>query len=172
MKGIEVFIFGLINFSILIATLFIFFKRLSRQFFYARRSQIKKEMTETASLLREAKLKSVNANTLHRKIDEEITLRKNLVKTQCHSECKSIIDEANKRAAHIIDSSHKFEKDERIKARLDMRKALVIEAWNRAEKKLKEKMDNVTSLKITRNGLSEFENLIHGCNFKRSEGSR
>lgn len=160
MKSETVFIFNLINFAILITLLFYFLKKITRQFLYARKLTIKKEAIKAAKTLRQARLHLINSKLSTQKLPDEINVRSKMISKRCEDECEKIINAANGRASHIIETAIKQGQEEKRLALLEIKKKMILSAFTKAKRVVKEKMTSDLQETIIKNGISEIIPLV------------
>ena len=160
MKSTHIFIFGVVNFSLLMAWLFWFVKKNSRQYFYARKMVIRKQMTSSAKMLQEAKQRSSKVRKLLNTLDDDIANRRNALLKNSTEDCSVIIENANLASKMILESIIRQTKEDRRKALLDVRNEILRNAFAQAETTFKEKMTPEMKKQLNEAGFSELPQII------------
>lgn len=131
-KQTEVFVFGILNTFIMVVALFWAFRRLARQFFYARRMCFKREMISSSRLLKEAKARFVRNRSFKEKLPEEIAARMRTIELGIEDECKAITIDAKRQSNRIIENARRQSNDERARILKTLRQRLLNDAIARA----------------------------------------
>lgn len=160
MKEFEVFIFGIVNFAILISLLFWGTRKLARQFFYARRMNIKKDLVDSARLERSAKFRLKNSKKLFENLQSDLAKRRAAAAAVCNEECRAIEDGAKRVAQHLIDGAVKQGRRERERALEAVKQRVMEEAFCGALEFVKAKMNTETGRAIMDKEIDRFENAI------------
>lgn len=160
MKQVEVFVFGIINTFILIAVLLWLFRRLARQFFYARRIWLKKEFISSYGLLKGARQRIAQCLRSKEGLPDEISMRRRAVSSRADAECAAIIGEARRRADRIVDNAQRQAEEERARALAEVRERLLGDAFSRAMNLLPDEMTDDVQKRIVKQGVEEFEGLF------------
>ena len=132
MGEMRTFVFGWMNFAILVGGLLWFLRPAAHQFFYARRTRIRKEMLASVLALRQARERHAKGRQEYEKLPEEIEGRKRAIEGHAEEECRTVEEEAKRRAQHMLDSAARAVKEERAKAHRAVRAQVLSEAFELA----------------------------------------
>lgn len=155
MKPLTIFIFGLINFAILVTALIWGTRRASSQFFYARRSEIKKDMVASAILLKQAKGRLLNLKKLMANLAGDILARHKTAIARATAEHDDIIKGARQKAAGLADAAARQSAEAKREALLDVRSRILKDAFARADAALAKGIPEKTKKDAVERGLKE-----------------
>lgn len=130
-------IFGLINFLILGALLYWLFMPSANQFFYSRRMRIRKQMLDSVMTLRQARGHLNRSRELYEAVPKDIEERREAIARNCDRECGQIIEDANKKAAHMLKAGERRAQEERRRHASLIREHLMRAAFRIAEERIK-----------------------------------
>lgn len=146
---------GVFNFILLIFFLYVFFRPQAKQFFFARRETIRKRVISSAWKLKKAQFHLKETRVLFDSLPDEIKTRAAAVESSSREECDAILDEANERCEHILGNAKKKAEFERADSEKLVRKRLLLDAFRRAELKLKRGMTEETLRATMDRGMAE-----------------
>ncbi len=129
-------IFRLVNFFILAYALLRIMGKALRQFFFARRMRIRKQMVESIMALQVARTKEAKSRRDYEGLPEDISARRSAVAKRTEEECTDIKNGARSKSAHIVDEAARLAAEERAKAVRDAKRDILDEAFALAEKHL------------------------------------
>lgn len=136
MKPIGVFTFSVANFAVLVTALLWVLRPSTIQFFFARRSRIRKEMLTSVMSLRKAR-RQMNINrTSAEQMPQEIVSRRKAIADQCCIECEQLLVDAKRKAEYLIESAERSSREEEKRAQQRVRQAILTKAFVLAEKQL------------------------------------
>lgn len=156
----EQFIFGLINFGLLIAVILWGFRRLAKQFFFARHTLIKKDMVASAHELRNAKTRAIKSRKMMENLKDDISARHQVSSTRCEEENKAIIEDAKRNAAHFIEEAKRQCNEEHRLALVKIREKIISNALQRATEIIKNRFKDKPAQKATDLGIEQFSALL------------
>lgn len=133
MSPITIFIFSLGNFLLLTGTLLWFLRPAMRQFHFARRARIRKEMLSSVVSLRTARARSAASRAAYDDLPKDMAARRASIAAQCHEVCDAIVDEAKRRAEYLQESAQRAAADEQQRAQARIRNAILRQAFKLAE---------------------------------------
>lgn len=165
-KQTEVFVFGILNTFIMVIALFWVFRRLARQFFYARRMWVKREMISSSRLLKEAKARFVRNRSLKEKLPEEIAARRRTIELRIEDECNAITIDAERQSDRIIGNARRQSNDEKARILKTLRQHLLNDAIARALDILSTKATGEVEDHITENGVADLKLSINNAVLK------
>ncbi len=128
--------FGAINFFLFLALLYLMLKPIAREFFYARRERIKRNIAQSAWKLRRAKQHYKEAREEYDNLSNDVSLRKEAIAIDCEKECRSIKKDAEYHCDYLIMEARKVAADDMKESSDMINRKLVREAVRRAMKKL------------------------------------
>ncbi|MFH1830669.1 MAG: hypothetical protein ABH871_07840 [Pseudomonadota bacterium] len=138
MSNLQSLIFGLINFVILVALLRWSLGSAANQFFYSRRMRIRKQMLTSVMLLRQARARAAKSRESYEELPHDITARKETIESNCNKECETILEEAHKKTAHILEVGARQAEEERNRHVLLVRTRLLRAAFKIVDDKINE----------------------------------
>lgn len=155
------FIFGLVNFAILVGASLWGLRKLARQYFYARQTGIKKKIVESTFAMRTAQKKSDTVRGLFKNFAGDLEKRRSTAANVCNSECKAIEENAARAGTYIIEGAKR--QGERAHARelLTVKDKIVEEAFINAVDILKEKLAVDSGREIVKKEMEAFEKNIN-----------
>lgn len=156
----KTFIFGLVNFAILVGVLIWFSKKLARQYFYARQTGIKKKITDSTLAMRSAQKRSAVAHGLVKNFDSDIEKRRATALAICKSECRVIEENTRRAAAYIIDGAKRQGERARARELLNVRNKIIEDAFKNAAQILKGKLAGDMGGTTAKKELEAFEKNI------------
>lgn len=133
MSPTTIFIFSLGNFLLLTGTLLWFLRPAMRQFHFARRARIRKEMLSSVMSLRTARARFSASRAAYDDLPKDMASRRAAIGTQCHEVCDAIVDEAHRRAEYLKASAQRAAAEERQRAQGRIRAAILRQAFRLAE---------------------------------------
>jgi F0F1-type ATP synthase membrane subunit b/b' len=133
---VRLFYFGLLNFGLFAVGLRRLLRHPARQFFFSRRSRIRKELLESVTRLRAGREALDQAQRARQALPEEIERRRHSIASRCHEECDAILEEAKRRAAHLAEEAERCMHDDRARAVRALHDRLFGQAFVQAEKAL------------------------------------
>lgn len=160
MSEFDLFLLGCLNFAALIALLIWGLRRTARQFFYARRATLRKQMVVAAQALREAKGRAAKSRSLFAHLAEDVAYRKDGIAAAAAQRCDQIAEEAKRRAGRILDAAERQMKEEQARALADVRRQMILCAFRRVRDALKGKLDRGSQKKILERGCAELTALF------------
>lgn len=151
-------IFGIINFLILCALLYWLLGSSANHFFYTRREKIRKEMFNSVMILRHARGR-LSKNTEHYEhIPADIKSRKDAISRHCNRECEQIIEDAHKKAEHMLKAGERQAAEERKRHATLLRERLMRAAFRIAEERMRKADSPEMQRKYVEKG---FEDMKH-----------
>lgn len=153
---LTIFIFGILNFSLLLAFLARGLRKLSREFFFSRRMHLSKEVSESKQLFAEAQLAFDRANNSISELAHEIQIRKEAMYSRCKDECNAENDGADKRCEIIINGAKRQAEAWRKGVFKNVRRKILIRAFSITENDIKNLMNASTRTKVIDKRLHEF----------------
>ncbi|HPM40859.1 MAG TPA: ATP synthase F0 subunit B [bacterium] len=155
MSQFEIFIFGCMNFAGLMAIIAWSLRKVVRQFLYARRANLKKQMVVAAHERRQARARLAKAREEADSVSEDIERRRRVMAESCVAECDGIIEEARRQASRIMESAGRQIVEERARAASNVRKRILEKAFARAEEMVRGGMTDAARRDALDAGLSE-----------------
>jgi F0F1-type ATP synthase membrane subunit b/b' len=134
-------IFSAINFLILCALLYWVFGQAANHFFHSRRQRIRKQMLSSVRNLRMARVREAKSRERYEELPHDIAERKDAISRNCDKECKQIIDEAHKKAGHMLKAGERRALEERRKHASLIRERLMRSAFRIAEERISDSMN-------------------------------
>lgn len=159
-KPSTVFIFGLINFAVLLTALIWGTRRTARQFFYARRSEIKREMVASAVLLKQAKARLSKLEKLAATLADDIHARQKAIAIRAAAEHDDIINGASQKARGLIDAASRQSAEARREALLDIKSKILDAAFARAIAILSRGVPEKAKKAAVERGLEEVSTMV------------
>lgn len=150
-------IFRLMNFSILAYALLKIMGKAMRQFFFARRMRIRKQMVESIMALQVARTKEAKSRRDYESLPEDISARRSAITKRTEKECTDIKDGARSKAAHIVDEAVRFAAEERARAAHDVKRGILDEAFALAEKDIVKRAGAKALSAYAERGLNELK---------------
>ena len=129
-------IFRLMNFSILAYVIARVMGKAMRQFFFARRMRISKQMVESVMALKVARSREAKSRMDYDGLPEDISARRSAVARRTEKECVGIKSGARSRAGHIVEEAARLAAEERASVAHDAKRSVLDEAFMLAEKHL------------------------------------
>lgn len=160
MSEFKIFLLGGVNFALLLSALIWGLRRMARQFFYARRDGIRKQMVEAARQLRGTKARACGNRHLMARVEEDIAHRRRLAQASCEKECERIAADAKRRATWIVDGAARQAEEERRRRLADVRRHILASAFVRAEALLRKRVAGEAGEGILQRGLGELRALV------------
>ncbi|HPQ80329.1 MAG TPA: hypothetical protein PLZ86_01210 [bacterium] len=160
MTKFEIFIFGCINFSILIVIIVWSMRKTVRRFLYARRANLKKQMVSAGRERRNARARLLKDRADIRNLEADLSERRKVMEIACRNECAHIYDDARRRASGIIHSAKRQVKEEAAQASARTRREILERAFRKAEGILREEMSEEERRRIVELGLSELRGIV------------
>lgn len=158
--GVTIFIFGCVNFAILIALMIFGGRRVAKQFFYARQMQIKKEMIDAATLLRSSKKTFFKNKKMADDLSTEIVLRTTIAKERNNAQCEKSIESAERHAARIIENARNQAEGDRRRAMMEIKSQIVSKAFSLAENKIIGSLDEKTKMAMSDRAIGNLAKII------------
>lgn len=160
MTQFEIFIFGCMNFAILIAIIAWGLRKTVRRFLYARSAVLKKQMVAAARERREARARLLKDRRNAETLEEDIAQRRSVMAASCQNECARVFDEARQRASGIVDAAARQVQDEAAQATAKARRLVLEDAFRRAEKILRDGMTSEERRRVVELGLEELDDIV------------
>ncbi|MBT3181519.1 MAG: hypothetical protein HN337_03305 [Deltaproteobacteria bacterium] len=159
--------FGLINFILFFALLYLILKPIAREFFYARRERIKKDIAQSAWKLRRASQHYKEARSEYDNLTNDIESRKKAISIDCEKECGAIIKEAEYRRDYLIMGARKIAEEEIKESSGAIKDRLVKTAIDRASVKLSSGAHEAANKSAIKKGLGDLAAEIASGAFKK-----
>lgn len=150
-------VFSVINFLILCAILYWIFGEAANHFFHSRRMRIRKQMLSSVMTLRQARGREAKSREQYEELPHDIAERKEAIARNCDKECRQIIDEAHKKAGHILKAGERRALEERRKHASLIRQRLMRSAFRIAEERLRESINAKERRRHMEKGFAELE---------------
>lgn len=160
MSEFDVFLLGCINFAALIALLVWGMRRVARQFFYARRANLQKQMVSVARSLRAAKGRAARSRLLRDRLAVDIAHRKDGVAASAAQACDLIAKEAGRRARRIVETADRQRKEQQACTIAEVRRQMVVRAFAQARALVEEALDRGARRRIIDRGCGELSSLL------------
>jgi F0F1-type ATP synthase membrane subunit b/b' len=151
----RIFLFGVLNFAALVGVLWWKGRRVVKNYFYARRLVIRKQMIQAAHQRRDAKIHASKSRRLAANLKEELGRRKNASVELCKDECSAILDLSRQRSERIIEAAKKQAERERAQALVNVRDHLLRDAFVNARKLIAIKMTGDMKKLAVEHGLAD-----------------
>ncbi len=132
MSPITIFIFGLGNFLLLTGALLWFLRPAMRQFHFARRARIRKEMLSSVTSLRDARARFAASRAAYDELPKDMAARRAAIGAQCHEVCDAIVEDAKRRAEYLKSSAQRAAAEEQQRAKGRIRAAILRQAFRLA----------------------------------------
>ena len=133
----RILLLGIVNFGLLIGLFAWLFRPLAKQFFYARRTRIRKQMINSVWELRKARSRVAESRHQFDDVHDDIRKRVDAIGASCDEECKSLVAEARRKESHFMKGASRRAEEDRIRFAAQVRSRLLNDAFRRAEEKLK-----------------------------------
>ena len=168
----QIYAWSVVNFALMVGAVAVPLRRMARQFFFARRDRMQKEMISAAHLLRQAKVAASKQRALQQGLAEELEARRAAAAECADGECKALFEDAKRAAENALARAMRQGEEEHIRYRAEIGQRLLAEAFSRAAKKLKTKMTPEVLQRVTARGVTEFSGLLKlsAHEFSRPEG--
>lgn len=160
MSQFEIFIFGCMNFAALMVVIAWSLRKVVRQFLYARRANLKKQMVAAAHERRQARTRLAKARASSDSVSEDIERRRRVMAESCVAECDGIVEEARRQASRIMESAGRQIVEERARAASNVRKQILEKAFARAEETIRSGMTDASRRNAVEEGLSELRGVV------------
>jgi F0F1-type ATP synthase membrane subunit b/b' len=159
---LRTFLFGLVNFVVLIGALVWLLRPAAHQFFYARRLRIRKQMFSSVVALRTARARAAASRAAHGRIPEEIAERRRIIEARCHEDCDDAIAEARRRATHLLEEAERAAHEERERAVQHVRAEMIERAFALASEQLRGGAGPDAQRRYLARGMAEIASLVGG----------
>jgi F0F1-type ATP synthase membrane subunit b/b' len=159
---IKIFLFGLLNFSLLSYALYRLIGPSMNQFFYARRATIRKQMLSQVMNLRKARAAAAQSRADYDALPKEMAARRAAILSQCREECDSIAEEAKRRAEYMLESAGRQVAEERSRSEKKIRAKLLVRAFEAAEDALREQAASRPMQEYAQSGLKDLADYAAG----------
>ena len=156
----EVFLFSVGNFLALVAALGWGLRRMARQFFYARRAELRKSMIAASKVLRDAKVRASQSRRKMAGLEAELAERRLVAVASTDEECANIVRDARINAQRIHDRVAKLGEEERARTLLEVRDRLLDRAYSSALDALRKNMTAKMAESAMSRGMVEFDDLL------------
>lgn len=156
----SIFLFGLVNFGILMGVLLWGLRKTAQQFFYARREGLKDEIATSASLLKEARMRHLKGARAIESLSHDIGELKLSFAQRTEDERVAILAEAERHAARLNENALRYLKAEEMRLAKLVRARAIARAFEMAEQYFKEGMTKEMGARVINLGLNDFTSLL------------
>lgn len=159
MGSFNTIILGLVNFLILCALIYWFFGPSANQFFYSRRAKIRKQMFNSVMTLRHARAHAARSKEHYEGLPHDIETRKQAISKNCDKECRHIVEEAHRKAEHIMKAGERRAAKERNRHATLLRERLMRQAFRIAEERIRKTSTPAMQEKYLEKGFDQLDGI-------------
>ena len=166
----EIFIFSCLNFGLLIAGLVWGLRRVARQFFYARREELKKQMIAAAHGRRDARARLSRCRKMASGLEAEIAERRKVMSSTVAKECEAIMADARRRADGLRAGVMRQIREDESRAQGEVRASILERAFERAAKILRDETTAAARGHALDSGIADLTDAMSGKGAAASGG--
>lgn len=159
MNSVELLLLGLLNFVALLVILVLGSRRIARQFLYARRASLRKQMITATRERRAAKLRLIQASRMIAGLAGDLTHRQEIMRSNLGLECDEIQKEAKHRAEGIVSTANRQMQEEQVKSARMLKQGLLREAHDRVRQILQRGLREEVHERLMKQGMQEMSML-------------